>query len=215
MPTSSPKRCRIRAEPGMRALVRAGVVHTGAPTWCSPSTRRPGEPSAEPVRVSSGSAVGMPCGSPQGGSRECHTLPTPPPCRGFRSGNNGHRAHSSSVKSRRSCTGMIYRIPPAGSTGHVLVSNRVPFTRLSRLIGAGTVYSKGCFFRRFFHGEELTMSEPRTPAEGAPPAETVKEHVKQTGEDKNLGAGDEEPDPATADAPPSDIGAGDEKRTQT
>lgn len=110
---------------------------------------------------------------------------------------------------------MIYRIPPAGPTGHVLVSNRVPFTRLSRLIGAGTVYSKGCFFRRFFHGEELTMSEPRTSAEGAPPAETVKEHVKQTGEDKNLGAGDEEPDPATADAPPSDIGAGDEKRTQT
>jgi hypothetical protein len=38
---------------------------------------------------------------------------------------------------------MIYRIPPAGSTGHVLVSNRVPFTHLSRLIGAGTVYSKG------------------------------------------------------------------------
>jgi hypothetical protein len=77
----------------------------------------------------------------------------------------------------------------------------VPFARLSRLIGAGTVYSKGCFFRRFFHGEELTISEPRTPAEGAPPAETVKEHVKQTGEDKNLGAGGEEPDPATADAP--------------
>jgi hypothetical protein len=53
VPTSSPKRCRIRAEPGMRALVRAGVVHTGAPTWRSPSTRQPGEPSAEPVRVSS------------------------------------------------------------------------------------------------------------------------------------------------------------------
>jgi len=78
VPTSSPKRCRIRAEPGMRALVRAGVVHTGAPTWRSPSTRQPGEPSAEPVRVSSGSAAGMPCGSTQGGSRECHTLPTPP-----------------------------------------------------------------------------------------------------------------------------------------
>jgi hypothetical protein len=45
------------------------------------------------------------------------------------------------------------------------------------------------------------MSEPRTPAGGAPPAETVEEHVKQTGEEKNLGAGNEEPDPATADAP--------------
>ena len=59
------------------------------------------------------------------------------------------------------------------------------------------------------------MSEPRTPVEGAPPAETVEEHVQETGEEKNLGAGNKESDPATADNPPSDIGAGDEKRKQT
>jgi hypothetical protein len=45
------------------------------------------------------------------------------------------------------------------------------------------------------------MSEPWTPAEGAPPVETVKEHVKQTGKGVNLGAGDEEPDPVTTDTP--------------
>jgi hypothetical protein len=43
----------------------------------------------------------------------------------------------------------------------------------------------------------------------------VEEHVKQTEEDTDLGAGNKEPDPATADAPPSDIEAGDKKRTQT
>ena len=59
------------------------------------------------------------------------------------------------------------------------------------------------------------MSEPKTPAEGAPPAEAVKKHVDQTGQEKNLGAGDQEPDPATAADPPSDIGAGDKKREQT
>ncbi len=56
------------------------------------------------------------------------------------------------------------------------------------------------------------MSEPHTPPGGAPSAEAVEEHVKQTGEEKNLGAGNKEPDPATAENPPSDLGAGDEKR---
>lgn len=56
------------------------------------------------------------------------------------------------------------------------------------------------------------MSEPRTPAEGAPSAESVKEHVKKTDQEKNLGAGNQEPDPATAENPPRDIKAGDEKR---
>lgn len=56
------------------------------------------------------------------------------------------------------------------------------------------------------------MSEPHTPAEGAPSADTVKEHVKQFGEETNLGAGNEEPDPATAENPPADLRSGDEKR---
>lgn len=56
------------------------------------------------------------------------------------------------------------------------------------------------------------MTEPRTPAGGAPPAGTVQDHVKQTGEDKNLGTSNEEPDPATADNPPSDLRKGDEER---
>ena len=56
------------------------------------------------------------------------------------------------------------------------------------------------------------MSEPRTPPGGAPPPEKVEEHVQQTDQDKNLGAGDAEPDPATAENPPSDLKKGDEKR---
>lgn len=56
------------------------------------------------------------------------------------------------------------------------------------------------------------MPEPRTPATGAPSAESAKEHVKQTQEEKNLGAGNEEPDPAIAATPPRDLKAGDEKQ---
>lgn len=59
------------------------------------------------------------------------------------------------------------------------------------------------------------MSEPRTPAEGAPSAESVKDHVKQMDEEMDLGVGDQEPDPATAANPPSDPREGDKKRTQT
>lgn len=56
------------------------------------------------------------------------------------------------------------------------------------------------------------MSEPHTPAEGAPSADAVKEHVKQVDKELNLGAGNAESDPATAANPPSDIRAGDKKR---
>lgn len=56
------------------------------------------------------------------------------------------------------------------------------------------------------------MSEPHTPAEGAPSADSVKEHVQQVDKQMNTGAGNAEPDPATAENPPSDIGAGDKKR---
>ncbi len=56
------------------------------------------------------------------------------------------------------------------------------------------------------------MSEPHTPDTGAPPVDAVKEHVKQTGEQLNSGAGNDEPDPATAESPPDQIRAGDAKR---
>lgn len=36
--------------------------------------------------------------------------------------------------------------------------------------------------------------------------------MSQVGEGTNSGAGNEEPDPATTENPPADLGAGDEKR---
>lgn len=56
------------------------------------------------------------------------------------------------------------------------------------------------------------MAEDRT---NAPSAEELKDRFEKIGEESNLGAGEKEPDPATAEQPPSDIGAGDEKRVQT
>jgi hypothetical protein len=56
------------------------------------------------------------------------------------------------------------------------------------------------------------MAEDRT---NAPSAEELKERFDKIGEESNLGAGEGEPDPATAEQPPSDLGAGDEKRVQT
>lgn len=46
------------------------------------------------------------------------------------------------------------------------------------------------------------MSEPHTPPGGAPPAD----------EEATLGAGNVEPDPATAETPPDQLSAGDKKR---
>jgi hypothetical protein len=56
------------------------------------------------------------------------------------------------------------------------------------------------------------MAEDRT---NAPSAEELKERVDALGDQANLGAGNAEPDPATAENPPSDIGARDQKRNQT
>jgi hypothetical protein len=56
------------------------------------------------------------------------------------------------------------------------------------------------------------MSEPHTPPGGAPPADSVKGHVQQVQEEANLGAGNVEPDPATAETPPDQLRAGDKKR---
>ncbi|HZD16451.1 MAG TPA: hypothetical protein VE196_15285 [Pseudonocardiaceae bacterium] len=56
------------------------------------------------------------------------------------------------------------------------------------------------------------MAEDRT---NAPSAEELKDRFNKVGEESNLGAGENEPDPATAEQPPSDIRAGDEKRVQT
>lgn len=55
------------------------------------------------------------------------------------------------------------------------------------------------------------MSEQPS-SEDAPSAGAVKEQVDKLQQETNLGAGNQEADPATAENPPSDIKAGDEKR---
>ena len=56
------------------------------------------------------------------------------------------------------------------------------------------------------------MSQPSS--ESAPPsAEVEQERLAELHEETNLGAGNQEPDPATASNPPSDIRAGAEART--
>ncbi|MGH3874352.1 MAG: hypothetical protein ACRDSR_23105 [Pseudonocardiaceae bacterium] len=57
----------------------------------------------------------------------------------------------------------------------------------------------------------MSMSQPSS--ETAPPsAEVEKERVAELHQELNLGAGNQEPDPATAAEPPSDIKAGDAAR---
>ena len=56
------------------------------------------------------------------------------------------------------------------------------------------------------------MAEDRTQA---PSAEELKNRFDELGEKSNLGAGEQEPDPATAENPPQDMKAGDQKRVQT
>jgi hypothetical protein len=56
------------------------------------------------------------------------------------------------------------------------------------------------------------MAEDRT---NAPSAEEFKDRLDNLGEHENRGAGDAEPDPATAENPPKDRDSGDEKRVQT
>jgi hypothetical protein len=59
------------------------------------------------------------------------------------------------------------------------------------------------------------MSENRPSSENAPSPEVLKERVDELDEKEDLGAGNVEPDPVTAESPPSDISAGDKKRAQT
>ncbi len=54
------------------------------------------------------------------------------------------------------------------------------------------------------------MTESYTPAEGT----SSKENVAKEHEATNLGAGEEEPDPATAENPPKDLKEGSQKREQ-
>ena len=49
-------------------------------------------------------------------------------------------------------------------------------------------------------------------AEETPSADTVKERVDKLGSEMNLGSGDQEPDPATAENPPRDLQEGDSER---
>lgn len=59
------------------------------------------------------------------------------------------------------------------------------------------------------------MTEKQTSTGAAPSAEELKERVEDMGQQQTGGAGDQEPDPVTAEAPPRDIQAGDKERTQT
>lgn len=52
-------------------------------------------------------------------------------------------------------------------------------------------------------------------AENAPSADELKERVGKLDQQTNLGAGNEEPDPATAEDPPGEVRAGGKKRAQT
>jgi len=49
----------------------------------------------------------------------------------------------------------------------------------------------------------------------APSADELTERVENLEEQTNLGAGNKEPDPATAEDPPSEVRAGGKKRAQT
>jgi hypothetical protein len=53
------------------------------------------------------------------------------------------------------------------------------------------------------------MAEDRTQA---PSAEELKKRIDELGEQSNLGIGEDEPDPATAENPPSNPRAGDQVR---
>jgi hypothetical protein len=55
------------------------------------------------------------------------------------------------------------------------------------------------------------MAEDRT---NAPSAEELKKRIEELGEQSDLGAGEEEPDPVTAENPPSELKAGDQARDQ-
>lgn len=59
------------------------------------------------------------------------------------------------------------------------------------------------------------MSESQPSSGKAPSAEELKERIDKIGAHTDSSAGNKEPDPATATNPPSDTGAGDEKRHQT
>jgi hypothetical protein len=56
------------------------------------------------------------------------------------------------------------------------------------------------------------MAEDRT---NAPSAEELKERFDKIGDESNLGAGEQEADPVSAESPPEEIKAGDDKRVQS
>lgn len=58
-------------------------------------------------------------------------------------------------------------------------------------------------------------TEDQPSSGNAPSAEEFKDRVDTIGDQTDLGSSNQDPDPATAENPPSDIDAGDAKRTQT
>jgi hypothetical protein len=59
------------------------------------------------------------------------------------------------------------------------------------------------------------MPDDQSSAEETPSAEVLQERMDELHRKTNLGEGNEEPDPATAENPPRDSGQGDRKREQT
>jgi len=56
------------------------------------------------------------------------------------------------------------------------------------------------------------MASQESSAGEAPSADTLKERMDKLGAESNLGAGQDEPDPATAENPPRDTQQGDRER---
>lgn len=59
------------------------------------------------------------------------------------------------------------------------------------------------------------MPDNRPSAEETPSAEVLQDRVDELHRKTNLGAGNEEPDPATAENPPRESRQGDRERKQT
>lgn len=59
------------------------------------------------------------------------------------------------------------------------------------------------------------MPDNRPSVEETPSAEVLQERVDELHRKTNLGAGNEEPDPATAENPPRESRQGDRERKQT
>lgn len=143
---------------------------------------------------------------------------------GVTSGTPGHvRLPTRTTDPPRRLVGTAARFwrPRASPAGRTTVGGRRQRSRSSqarfrpRHVEALDVASGVSGGYRFAAGqnreESLTALRPRR-CWFTPTADKLKERVGVMSEQTNLGVGNQEPDPATADNPPSDIKAGDQAR---